>query len=97
MHREEVLVVHVGDALELLAYSQRTVHAGPDRAMDQVGLTHLSLSVSDLGDVLATVESFGGSVVEGTVSEQSAMIRDPDGQLLELLSDSWLEVLLPRP
>ena len=37
------------------------------------------------------------SVVEGTVSEQSAMIRDPDGQLLELLSDSWLDVLPPRP
>jgi hypothetical protein len=46
---------------------------------------------------LATVHSFGGSVVEGTVSEQSAMIRDPDGQLLELLSDSWLAVLPPRP
>jgi hypothetical protein len=25
------------------------------------------------------------------------MIRDPDGQLLELLSDGWLSVLLPRP
>ena len=25
------------------------------------------------------------------------MIRDPDGQLLELLSDSWLAVLPPRP
>ena len=65
--------------------------------MDEAGLTHLSLSVSDLGAVLATVQSFGGSVVEGTVSEQSAMIRDPDGQLLELLSDSWLAVLPPRP
>ena len=83
--------------LELLAYSRRSLHAGPVRVMDQLGLTHLSLSVSDLGDVLAMVESFGGSVVEGTVSEQSAMIRDPDGQLLELLSDSWLAVLPPRP
>jgi len=64
--------------------------------MDQPGLTHLSLSVSDLPDVLAVVAGFGGSVVEATVSEQSAMIRDPDGQLLELLSDSWLAVLPPR-
>jgi lactoylglutathione lyase len=31
------------------------------------------------------------------VSEQSAMIRDPDGQLIELLADSWLAVLPPRP
>jgi hypothetical protein len=33
---------------------------------DMPRLTHLSLSVSDLSDVLATVEGFGGSVVEGT-------------------------------
>ena len=65
--------------------------------MDQLGLTHLSLSVSDLADVLAAAESYGGSVVDGTVSDQSAMIRDPDGQLLELLSDSWLAVAPPRP
>jgi predicted enzyme related to lactoylglutathione lyase len=65
--------------------------------MDHVGLTHLSLSVSDLGAVLARVEDFGGSVVGGSVSGQSAMIRDPDGQLLELLSDSWLSILPPRP
>jgi lactoylglutathione lyase len=83
--------------LELLAYSYRNLRAGPVRVMDQVGLTHLSLSVSDLDGVLAMVERFGGSVVEGTVSEQSAMIRDPDGQLVELLSDSWLAILPPRP
>jgi lactoylglutathione lyase len=90
-------LIRDGLVLELLDYSQRTAHAGPDRVMDEMGLTHLSLSVSDLGNVLAAVESYGGSVVEGTVSEQSAMIRDPDGQLLELLSDTWLAVLPPRP
>jgi lactoylglutathione lyase len=86
----------IGLVLELLDYSKRSVQVGSNRVMDETGLTHLSLSVSDLGEVLATVHSFGGSVVEGTVSEQSAMIRDPDGQLLELLSDSWLAVLPPR-
>ena len=89
-------LVRDGLVLELLAYSQRTLRAGPVRVMEQLGLTHLSLSVSDLDTVLAAVASFGGSVVEGTVSGQSAMIRDPDGQLLELLSDSWLAVLPPR-
>ena len=89
-------LVRDGLVLELLDYSQREVRAGPDRVMDQLGLTHLSLSVSDLGAVLAMVDGFGGSVVKATVSEQSAMIRDPDGQLLELLSDSWLAVLPPR-
>jgi lactoylglutathione lyase len=90
-------LIRDGVVLELLAYSHRNLHAGQVRVMDQVGLTHLSLSVSDLNDVLTKVQSFGGSVVEGTVSGQSAMIRDPDGQLLELLSDSWLAILPPRP
>ena len=47
--------------------------------------------------MLAQVEGFGGSVVEETVTEQFAMIRDPDGQLIELLPDTWLDSLPPRP
>jgi catechol 2,3-dioxygenase-like lactoylglutathione lyase family enzyme len=89
-------LVRDGLVLELLDYSERSVHVGTDRVMDQVGLTHISFSVSDLGTVLESVEAFGGSVVRGTVSKQSAMIRDPDGQLLELLSDGWVSVLPPR-
>jgi lactoylglutathione lyase len=89
--------VRDGLVLELLDYSNRAVHTGTQRVMDEVGLTHLSLSVSSLGDVLASVDGYGGSVVGETVSEQSAMIRDPDGQLIELLADSWLAVLPPRP
>ncbi|OBA82432.1 glyoxalase-like protein [Mycobacterium sp. 1164966.3] len=83
--------------LELMDYSKRQVHTGSERTMDQVGLTHISVSVSDLADALKTVEEFGGAVVEGTVTEAMAMIRDPDGQLLELLSDGWLSALPPRP
>jgi lactoylglutathione lyase len=90
-------LVRDGLVLELLAYSHRPLRVGSVRVMDHVGLTHLSLSVSDLGAVLARVDEFGGSVVDGSVSGQSAMIRDPDGQLLELLSDSWLAILPPRP
>jgi lactoylglutathione lyase len=90
-------LVRDGLVLELLDYSGRQVHAGEERVMDQVGLTHISFSVPDLGDVLERTPEFGGAVVDGTVSKQSAMVRDPDGQLLELLSDSWLSVLPPRP
>ena len=86
-----------GFVLELIDYSRRPVHAGPERVMDQIGLTHISLSVSDLPGVLARVAEFGGTVVEATVSAGAAMIRDPDGQLLELLSDGWLSALPPRP
>ena len=94
--RATYLVRH-GFVLELIDYSKRDVHAGSQRVMDQVGLTHMSLSVSDLAAVLAMVEEFGGSVIEDTVTEQFAMIRDPDGQLIELLPDSWLANLPPRP
>jgi lactoylglutathione lyase len=90
-------LVRDGFVLELLDYSKRDVHAGSERVMDQVGLTHMSLSVSDLAAVLAMVEEFGGSVIDETVTEQFAMIRDPDGQLIELLPDSWLANLPPRP
>jgi catechol 2,3-dioxygenase-like lactoylglutathione lyase family enzyme len=90
-------LVRDGFVLELIDYSKREVHAGPERVMDQVGLTHISFSVSDLHRVLEKVKGFGGAVVDETVCEGSAMIRDPDGQLLELLSDGWLSALPPRP
>jgi catechol 2,3-dioxygenase-like lactoylglutathione lyase family enzyme len=90
-------LVRDGLVLELMDYSKRDVHAGSERVMDQVGLTHMSLSVSDLGQVLTMVEDFGGSVVKATATEHFAMIRDPDGQLIELLPDSWLANLPPRP
>jgi catechol 2,3-dioxygenase-like lactoylglutathione lyase family enzyme len=89
-------LVRDGLVLELLDYSKRDVQS-QHRVMDQVGLTHISLSVSDLAATLAMVEEFGGSVIEETVTEQFAMIRDPDGQLIELLPDSWLATLPPRP
>jgi catechol 2,3-dioxygenase-like lactoylglutathione lyase family enzyme len=90
-------LVRDGFVLELMDYSKREVHAGSERVMDQIGLTHISFSVSDLAAVLAKVAEFGGTVVDGTVTDGFAMIRDPDGQLLELLSDSWLSVLPQIP
>lgn len=90
-------LVRDGFVLELMDYSKRQVRAGSERVMDQIGLTHISFSVSDLPGVLSKVAEFGGAVVDATVAEGMAMIRDPDGQLLELLADGWLSVLPPRP
>ena len=90
-------LVRDGFVLELIDYSSREVHPGPERVMDEVGLTHISLSVSDLGAVLAKVVEFGGTVVDAAVSDAMAMIRDPDGQLIELVTDGWLAALPPRP
>lgn len=90
-------LVRDGFVLELLDYSARDARTGARRAMDDVGLTHVSLSVSDLAGVLAQVADFGGSVVEESTTAMFAMIRDPDGQLIELLPESWLVNLPPRP
>ena len=90
-------LVRDGLVLELIDYSKRDVRVAPQRVMDEVGLTHMSLSVSDLPGVLAQVEGFGGTLVPGAATEQFAMIRDPDGQLIELLPDIWLANLPPRP
>ena len=90
-------LVRDGFVLELIDYSKREVHAGSERVMDDVGLTHMSLSVSDLAAVLAKADEYGGSVIDETVTEHYAMIRDPDGQLIELLPESWLASLPPRP
>ncbi len=68
-------LVRDGLVLELLDYSKRDVRIGPRRVMDEVGLTHMSLSVSDLAGVLAQVESFGGSVVEKATTD--AVRHDP--------------------
>jgi lactoylglutathione lyase len=90
-------LIRDGFVLELLDYSGRPLDQGSRRVMDQTGLTHISLSVSNLAEVLQKVPQFGGSIVEETVTAGSAMIRDPDGQLLELLADGWLAALPPRP
>lgn len=61
--------------------------------MDQIGLTHISSSVSDLSGALEKVEQFGREM--GPRRWRWYGIRI--GQLLELLSDGWLAFLSPRP
>jgi catechol 2,3-dioxygenase-like lactoylglutathione lyase family enzyme len=79
-------LVRDGFVLELLHY------AAPDqiqpyepRAMNQPGLTHVSLSVEDLDGVLAQVATYGGEVLTDSNIGAGVFIKDPDGQLVELL------------
>lgn len=60
------------------------------RAMDAPGLTHLSFSC-DVAAVRARVEEFGGSEVPGTDIGVAVFVRDPDGQLIELLPLAYSE------
>jgi catechol 2,3-dioxygenase-like lactoylglutathione lyase family enzyme len=73
-----------GFVLELLHYERPT----PDfreRVLDEPGLTHVSVTVDDLDGALRRVGECGGSVVEGSHVGVAVFVRDPDGQLVELL------------
>jgi catechol 2,3-dioxygenase-like lactoylglutathione lyase family enzyme len=79
-------LVRDGLVLELLHYAAdgqtRPYRA---RTMNEPGLTHISLSVDDLEDTLARVPDFGGEVIADSNIGAAVFIRDPDGQLVELL------------
>lgn len=77
-------LVNQGFVLELLGFDHHP--SGPvDRAVTETGLTHLSLGVDDLDAAKAQVAAHGGEVLADTDLGVVVMVRDPDGQLLELL------------
>jgi catechol 2,3-dioxygenase-like lactoylglutathione lyase family enzyme len=55
------------------------------RSMNEPGLTHISLSVDDLDGVLAKIADYGGEVLADSNIGAAVFVRDPDGQLVELL------------
>jgi catechol 2,3-dioxygenase-like lactoylglutathione lyase family enzyme len=90
-------LVRDGLVLELLHYASAPVRPWTERVMAEPGLTHLSLSVDDIGRALERVKTHGGEVLEGTDVKAAIMIRDPDGQLIELTTTDWHDALPPRP
>jgi catechol 2,3-dioxygenase-like lactoylglutathione lyase family enzyme len=83
-----------GLVLELLHFSAAgQTEAVKRRAMNEPGLTHLSLSVADLDGVLARVPEYGGDVIATSNIGVGVFIRDPDGQLIELLTMAYRERL----
>ena len=87
-------LVRDGLVLELLHFAApgQTQPYVP-RTMREPGLTHLSLSVDDVDAVLARVADYGGQVLADTNIGRGVFIRDPDGQLLELLPMSYRTAL----
>jgi len=65
--------------------------------MNEPGLTHLSISVDDVRGVAAKAIEYGGEIVEESDIGAALFIRDPDGQLLELLPIGFRETLPPKP
>jgi lactoylglutathione lyase len=87
-----------GFVLELMHYAEPGVTA-PFRArtMDEPGLTHLSIAVEDMRATAARAVELGGEVVEDTDIGLALFVRDPDGQLIEILPMTFRDRLPPKP
>ena len=72
-----------GFVLELLHFTGATLPYEP-RVMNDPGLTHMSVSC-DLERVVPLVAELGGEVLADTDIGYGVFVRDPDGQLIELL------------
>lgn len=78
-----------GFVLELLHYAGVGTTPVRARPMNEPGLTHLSVSVDDPAAVCARVPELGGEVLHATDIGSAVFVRDPDGQLVELLPMSY--------
>jgi lactoylglutathione lyase len=92
-----VYLVRDGLVLELLHYAGAGTRPFTERVMNDPGLTHLSLSVGDIPTVLAKVVPNGGTIIQESDMKAAIIIRDPDGQLIELTSSAFLEHRPPLP
>lgn len=86
--------LRLGDefVIELLSFRDAEVHRPSSaRTMDEVGLTHISFSVPDVASTCEKVRDLGGEVLESTDIGFGVFVKDPDGQLIELLTMSYWE------
>jgi lactoylglutathione lyase len=79
-----------GFVLELLHFAGTAAHPYQPRTMNDPGLTHISLSC-DLERVVPLIAEYGGEVLADTDIGFGLFVRDPDGQLLELLPLAYAE------
>jgi lactoylglutathione lyase len=79
--------------LELLHFSGSGAAGVPfrARAMNEPGLTHFSMSVDDVAETCRRVAELGGEVLDDTDIGGGIFVRDPDGQLLEILPMAYAE------
>ena len=75
--------------LELLLFDPPGENHVRERRFNQVGLTHISIGVPSVADTLARVKDYGGEIVTALPGNIGAMIRDPDGQLWEILDGAY--------
>lgn len=79
-----------GGVLELLHLDRPGNQPERHRPFSEPGLTHLSFTVQDLAAARAAVLVHGGEVLDDTDLGLAVLVRDPDGQVLELLAPGAL-------
>jgi catechol 2,3-dioxygenase-like lactoylglutathione lyase family enzyme len=89
---QAVYLVRDGFRIELLHYAAPgAVGDGAPRAMNALGLTHLSLRVDDLGATVDALAARGVAILRDTRIEhprlraKAIFVTDPDGTLIELV------------
>jgi lactoylglutathione lyase len=89
-----------GLVLELLHFAGDAARPDPavqranrDRVMNEPGLTHISVSVDDIPATCARIVEHGGEVLSDTDIGGGIFVRDPDGQLIELLPMAYRDNL----
>lgn len=93
---DAVVLARDGFCLELLHYRSPGVESGAEpRAMNQCGLTHLSLVISDLDATLATLGALAARPLPESRIDSSAFgsrvmfVLDPDGTRVELIDGEF--------
>ena len=79
--------------LELMRFDRPGNPGVRGRVMNEPGLTHLSFSVDDVAATAARVTEYGGEVLSDTDVGAAVFVRDPDGQLIELLPMAYRRAL----
>jgi catechol 2,3-dioxygenase-like lactoylglutathione lyase family enzyme len=75
---------------ELMEFGAADNPPARERVVNEPGLTHVSFCVDDVAETGRLVTSLGGSVLEETdLGGRAVFVRDPDGQLIELLPMSY--------
>jgi lactoylglutathione lyase len=76
-----------GFTLELMYFNHPGEAAAGQRVFNQTGLTHLSIAVSDVASTIEKCLSLGATPF--SQSGQGTILRDPDGQLIEILEMAY--------
>ena len=87
-----------GFVLELMQFTAPGATAAyRPRTMNEPGLTHLSISVDDVRATAEKAVEYGATIIEDSDLGHALFIRDPDGQLVELLPLAYRDRLPPKP